>query len=433
MVDARRGAGRFHFIPELSPELLAGFLLGAALLFNFALAFVNANGVTLTRGHVIVAEVLIVGAALALCLRFWSAAMIPWAALIWFMLTSFVLLSLLRGFTDPKHIRDVLIMPIFIMLGIVYARGDLVRLVCKLQFVVLVFMIFEAVDPVKFGQVFNVTSYYVNTRDFKAEAFWNPDANLFLSSLRPGERFLFASSGIHRLSSIFLEPVSLGNWCIIVTLFIAAFWQSMSWRALGFLVISNFLVLVGCDGRLATVTCVLILVGAPFFRRVPAIWAAAHLPIVVGIAFLLVDGFGMNTRGDTFAGRIVYSIDVMHSLGIGGLFGVDLSKILRSADSGIAYFILTQSLIGVAVIWMAICVVMPASSSRGSVVVHGICLYLALNLMVSFSLFSIKTASLLWFMYGYTQAIAVLQAKRTPSSRVAPWSSAPGAAWAARQ
>jgi hypothetical protein len=45
------------------------------------------------------------------------------------------------------------------------------------------------------------------------------------------------------------------------------------------------------------------------------------------------------------------------------------------------------------------------------VLVHGICLYLSLNLTVSYSMFSIKTAAPLWFIYGWVAA----QAPRRPS------------------
>jgi putative polymerase len=34
---------------------------------------------------------------------------------------------------------------------------------------------------------------------------------------------------------------------------------------------------------------------------------------------------------------------------------------------------------------------------------HAVCLYLALTLMVSFAFLSIKTAALLWFIYGALQ------------------------------
>ncbi|MBM6593252.1 hypothetical protein [Microvirga pudoricolor] len=392
----------------MTRDAVAALILYAAVLFNFGLAFINANGMAIGRTHVILGELAIVAATFAFCFRYWSPLMRPWLGVIWMLGVIFLLLSLLRQAVDPKYIRDVLLIPIFIMLGIAACRANIVRIMCGLQAIVLAIMIFEAVAPQAFGNVFNIVSYYVNTRDFKQESFWNAGSNLFMSALRPGERFLLPGLGIHRLSSVFLEPVSLGNWCIVITLFTAAFWRDLPNKARLFLVVSNLMVLVGSDGRLATVNC-LIMAITPLLARLPRYSYFLYLPGIVCSALILVLALGMEHDGDTFSGRIAYSMNALSSMDLGALLGYDMRLIGKGADSGIVYFILTQSILGVAAIWAALCFFQPATSHRAVALMHGICFYLALNLMVSFSLFSIKTAAPLWFLYGYVRGRTYLE------------------------
>ncbi|MET0429676.1 MAG: hypothetical protein ABW026_14420 [Microvirga sp.] len=422
---ARAAKPRFDFRSLLSQETIATAILYGAVLFNIGLAFVNANGMALTRTHVILVELSIVAATFAFCFRNWSPLMAPWLGVIWMLVVVFVALSLLRQAVDPKYIRDVLLIPVFIMLGIAADRANIVRIMCGLQAIVLVIMVFEAIAPTSYGSIFNITSYYINTRDFKQEAFWNAGSNLFMSALRPGERFLLPSLGIHRLSSVFLEPVSLGNWCIVITIFTASFWRDLPNSARAFLVISNAMVLVGSDGRLATVNCVVVAF-TPILARFPSYIYALYLPGIVVSALLMVAVLHLDHDGDTFTGRIAYSMNVLASMDIGSFLGYDLTLIGKGADSGIAYFILTQSILGVAALWCALCFFQPATSHRAVTLMHGACFYLALNLMVSFSLFSIKTAAPLWFLYGYVRGRTYIEQGGAASAGVVPVPSAPG-------
>ena len=76
----------------------------------------------------------------------------------------------------------------------------------------------------------------------------------------------------------------------------------------------------------------------------------------------------------------------------------------KAVDSGIAYLITTQSIFVVVALWATI--VLPASNDRPDKTrfTHAVCIYVALNMMVSFALLTIKTAALLWFIYGSLQA-----------------------------
>lgn len=387
-------------------EKAAAGLVVAAVLFNVLLAFVNAHVVQLGRPHVIAAEMLIVAGSLVLCFRCWSPLMLPWLGLMWLLIVLFLGLSFIRGFVDPKFIRDVLLLPTFVMLGMTYARGSVVRLFFVLQAIVVAVMVYEALSPGGFGNLFNISKYYIDTRGFQQSNFWGENSELFVSSSRPGDRFLLGSLDIHRLSSVFLEPVSLGNWAVIVAILTASLWPSLPLSMRAFLLISNFAVLVGCDGRLATVACVIILAVMPIVPKLPARLPLLYLPGVVILAMIATSLLGLRAGSDDFSGRIASSMHLLGTFSIGALFGTDLALLDRVADSGISYFILTQSILGVAAIWLAICLLQPTTTRRTIVLTHSTCIYLSLVLMISYSLFSIKTSAPLWFLYGYVRARA---------------------------
>jgi len=384
----------------VNKELIAALLLGLAVSFNLILAFLNANGMGVTRPLVVYSEILIVGIALAVIIVFWSPAMTRWLWLMWFMIINFMVLSVLNQEIELKLIRDVILIPVFVMLGMVYARGDVVRLVCLLQAFVVAIMVFEGLAPDLYGQVFNVKMFYVNTRDFVEENFWAQDSNLFISANRPNSRFLLDGLGIHRLSSLHLDPVSLGNWAIIVSIFTLSFRHQMTGRAFWFLVLTTFMILVGCDGRLATVTIVILIVASLAFPYMPRRVVVFYLPAIILLAAAGVYGFNLPAGGDDFPGRVAGSIRAFFGLDFAEYFGIAKHRVFRGADSGISYFTITQSIIGFAVIWICITLLMPMTTRASVVYVHATALYVSFTLLVSFSFFSIKTAALLWFLYG---------------------------------
>lgn len=385
---------------KLGKELPAAIIVTAAVTFNFVLAFLNANAMAVNRGHIVIAEVLIVGAALGVSLLFWTPAMRRWMWLMWFMIFTFLIMSVLNQDVNIKLIRDVIIMPIFVMLGMCYAKGNYVRLIVILQTIVLGVMVFEGLAPDQFGQLLDVRGFYVNTRDFMDDQFWNEDSNLFISASRPNDRFLMAGSGLHRLSSIHLEPVTLGNWSIIIAIFILAFRHKLSWPVLIYLLVTNLLLLIGCDGRLATVTIAILAVASLAFPYLPRKMHVLYLPLIILISVIVTYSFNLTPGPDDFSGRVAGSIEVFTHLTWKEFMGISIWRGFIGADSGISYITVTQSIFGFVVIWMSICLLMPTNTRASVIFIHATALYVSFTLMVSFSLFSIKSAGILWFLYG---------------------------------
>ena len=412
-------SGLFHF-PSLgrkygmidlpSREFLAATAVFFAVTFNFLLAAFNINVMYLTRGDVILAEVLIVALSLGVCIRSGHRLLIQWTIVAWLLAIIFITLSIFRGAIEAKYFRDILTVPLFIALGITYARGNIIKLFAVLQTVILTVMVFEGAFPVLFGEVVNPLSYYINTRDFKVEDFWNTESTLFVSATRPQDRF-FDLIDIHRLSSVFLEPVSLGNWCIVVTVFCIVMWWDLSRKMKYFFILTNIVILVGCDGRLATVTSGIIVAISLIAKKLPRHSHFFYLPGAIFVAFLVVVLLN-PPPGDTFLGRLEFSIRYLSGIDLDGLFGLSADLIRRSADSGISYIILTQSILGLAIFWCAICFLQATGNRRAVLLVHGVAAYVALSLLISYSMFSIKTAAALWFLFGYVRVMSTVESRQ---------------------
>lgn len=416
---------------KLNSAFLAGCILFGAVTFNALLALVNANVMRLGSFHVVMAEVALVSAALFLAFLYRSKAMVPWLILLWLIIAIELLIGLGNQEFSPKHLRDVLLIPVFIMLGTVFSYASqaekhrsLIRLFVLIQSVILVFMIFEGISPRDFGNIFNISSYYANTRGIGANV-WHDEATLFISAVRPNDRFLLDGLGIHRLSSIFLEPVSLGNYCIVATILTLSFWRSMSARAKIFFVLTTIALLIGSDGRLATVVCGLLIAGFFIFPYLPRYSNVLYLPVTILAAWTLVAVFDF-VGGDDFSGRLTRTTNLLRSLDVASLFGLQIDRAPEFLDSGISYLLVTQSIFGATLIWLFISMTLNQRYRMNVIFVHSICVYISLNLLISYSIFSIKTASLLWFVYGYIYALGlapVPAAQPQPERRTPAWQS----------
>ena len=316
------------------------------------------------------------------------------------------------GHIDPKTLRDVAIIPTFVCLGLVAGERHLNRLFLGIQVVVLLVMIFEYAALDAFSAAINIKSYYINTRGFDEQAFWNQDSDLFVSATRPNERYFLPWLNVHRLSSVFLEPVSLGNYCIIVTTFLCARFRTLSRPSIIFFVVTNVMLLIACDGRLAVTTSVAIVLAAAVATWIPYA-CILYLPGAVAIAFAIHLGLGINSGADNFTGRVALTAELLARMQVAEFMGVARERISGIADSGLAYLIVTQSIFGVALIWGALALLPREAEPQQTRAKHGLLVYVALTMMVSYSFLTIKTAALAWFLLG------ALQARDRPAGRLA--------------
>jgi putative polymerase len=380
-------------------QIIAAILI-ASLLFNAVLSILNGHLFHLNQVYVIVAEASIIASCLLLIFRSLCKRDFPWLALLFVIVILNLASSAFAGTLNLKSIRDIAVIPIFVMLGYRYSASP-IQMMLRIQNIVLFVMLFEGLFPELFSEIFRVQEYYVYTRGFAEEGFWNKDSTLFVSATRPDERFMLSFLDIHRLSSVFLEPVSLGNYACIAGIFVIAFWRDLSLRQRIWFTLSTFCILVGCDGRFALGSIVLILVLRVFIAKLPQRSCFVYLPAVLILAALLTFLFNSDQDQDNVFGRVAKTIHLLSDLELSDFIGATpANEIINHMDSGASYIIVTQTLFGAVVFWSAISLLPRSLSLLGKFVVHAICLYIACNLLVSYSMFSIKTASLLWFLYG---------------------------------
>lgn len=398
-----QGALRVKAVPGRASPAPFCFVLIACVMFNALLAVVNGHVAPVSAATVTAVQGLLIFSALALALVARPEGMAKWLVMLWLALGGFSLLSLLRGQIELRYLGDIAAIFVFILLGLAMPARALVSALLITQLVIVIGALWELADPAGFGSFFRIQQYYVNSRGFDGDAFWAENADLFLSSERPTGRLLFPGSGAHRASSLFLEPVSLGNWTIVVTLAIAALQPLLSRRAILFLLLGNLIVLFACDGRLALAINLILLAIWPVAPRLSRWVPALCLPVTF-LALLAASGLGLlEERGDTLLGRFRYGLDYLLGLDALGLLGLRATAGVVAADSGWAYFIVTQSIVGLIAVWLALTVQTAAASPASRRFVVGMAIFLSLSLPVSYSVFSIKTAALLWVLFGYLQ------------------------------
>lgn len=394
-------------------SLLAGAIIYGTVLFNAVLALVNANVAFLSSAPVIGSEIILDVAAMICCYKVTTPLRTRCVALIVLLGATNVITLIGNSHLDPKFARDVLIIPVFAFLGLAARREDVVRLILPLHVIILAVMLFEAFRPDEFGHLLNITSYYIHTRGFDKSRFWSKEnSDLFVSATRPGARFLFNSLNIHRLSSVFLEPVSLGNYVVIIGIMIATFWEQLRTGQKLFFVASTFVILVGCDGRFATVSLVVIALLRVIAPVLPRYSNVLYLPLLLGVSAFAVGSYDLSPVGDDFKSRTAGSILALSQMDWGAVFGFDAPHAYSVMDSGIAYLLYSQSIIGTVAIWIFISCCFPQNDKESASFAHMASFYWSSSLLVSYSVFSVKTAALLWFLMG-----AIAQTKANEAQR----------------
>ena len=429
VVAARR---RETGLAQLSPRLSFAIVLGA-MTFNMGLCFVNTKVGGVGNAAIIGCEIIIVSTVLLL-----SYPVIDYAR---FLVVSSVLLYLIAlaairtafhgESIQIKPVRDLLIPIAFFFLGMRAAdirRADL--LVGIAAAIVVGVGVFEYAFPDRFTEVFNIARFYTD-RGAMSSGQAPQSSNLFISGMRPdalGGRNLLPFLGDHRVSSVFLEPISAGNFGII--LFTWALVRSLGtgrlyWKTFA----AGAIMIVLPDSRFGAMFCIL---AAGIALLPPAIGAvvAGALPAVALAALIILPPVfeKMHVVGNGFVSRLILSGRFIAALDLQNWFGVATPD-FQPFDSGYAYSFIGFGVVGALALWVVLWMI----GGRGwqfRAYRNLVGAYYGVLLCVSNSPYTIKTASLLWFLLG------VLSAARDPAitpRRRAPYRhSVPAPAYAAR-
>jgi putative polymerase len=391
---------------HVESDLLAGLLRFGAiasvmggLSFNLFLCFVNTRIMPVRDSHVMLMEMMIIGTALLVAMDRRAGLYMFLGIFVSYML----LLFTMRGENDLKAVRDVLIPVIF------YAMGSRLRdlkladtLAIWSAIVVLFFALFEYFALDTYLEWFNVLGYYISKGTVTLTESYGVTKGLFISGSRPEPRTILSFLGQHRVSSVFLEPVSMGNFGVILFSW-AMFRRGWSWR--WFMFASALAMVVLADARFGLFTCILIVLLAPFFKLLPrTVWLV--MPFLL-LAVIGAYGLATGTGGgpNDLAGRISVTAHILTQLSLPVVLGVEATTRF-TADSGLAYTLTKFGLFGFIGLW-AVFVFMPFRSARAWEFHSMMIVYLLLIMVISNSFFSIKTGALMWFLAGTASAIDI--------------------------
>lgn len=322
------------------------------------------------------------------------------------------LLSIFRNALEFKGFRDVMIPLLFYWLGRHVAdTGYADRILKVLVSVVLVFGFFEFFFLDQYTRLLNIFSYYVSTGTVTITTNFISDSALNLNGLRPegiGRTIFPALLGSHRVSSVFLEPVSLGNFAVIV----AAWGLSKprtEYKQMLFFVLSAITLIALSDSRYGLIV-VTSLIAMRIAVRGRLNVAVIILPFVAVVVLVLIGLFFEGGLADNIMGRLSWTGNTLLTFNVEKILGIQGFNI-PYGDMGYAYLLSRWGVLLCIVLWAALWLV-KMTDERGERFRTYAALYISLILTVSgTSFFALKTAGLLWFLMG---SCTSLNAKKTP-------------------
>lgn len=392
-------------------------LLVGALTFNMGLCFLNTNVMPVNDMMVMGCEVVLVATTLYLGLGRNAA---PYLLLAVFLSYAAMLMAM-RPLIDPKAVRDFLIPIAFYLLGKTYndpRLADRAALLCGI--IVVVFGLFEFLALDLYVTYFNIIKYYVARGTVAPSDVSSQTGALFASGLRPDSRTLLPFLGPHRASSVFLEPISTGNFGAILYIWtlnrkgMAQRWLTMA---------AGVTAIVLSDSRFGANVCIVATVAylaAPWTPRF--VWLAAPFVLLIGLATYGFTSAEVNWQNN-LAGRLLWTARLLTSLSPEAVWGLSPEKPFLS-DSGYAYSLNQIGLVGVIGFW-TLFIFTPENSQRAWRFKVCVAAYICLLMLVSDSVYSIKTAALLWFMTGTSDAATDPVPAATSRKATAPAYSAP--------
>lgn len=374
------------------------FILIASVVYQAVLALIHTHVHRSSALLVAGAEFLIYLACVLVLAR---RIRLEFVTVIALVLAYLLLLTIFREGLDFKGFRDVMIPLLFYWLGRhVGDIGYADRLLKGLVVAVLIVGFFELFFLPQYTYLLDIFSYYVSTGTVTISTNFIRDSALNLNGLRPegiGRTILPSLLGSHRVSSVFLEPVSLGNFAVVV----AAWGLSKpraEFRSMLFFLLSAVVLVALADSRYG-----LIVVSALILIRI-AIHGRMHvafvvLPFVSIIALVLIGLYFDGGVADNIMGRLYWTGDTLLGFDLGKMIGVQGFN-LPYGDMGYAYLLSRWGVLLCLAMWGALWLVRMADE-RGVRFRAYAALYISLILTVSgTSFFALKTAGLLWFLVG---------------------------------
>jgi putative polymerase len=378
---------------DLSP-LAAITVVVTASLYTAALCLINTRVTGISNTHVAIVDGVILAVALLLALKHAS----PWSRMLLAALAgNFLVLVLLSGAFEPKAVRDPLVLIAFVLLGLRYGGFTRARVTFFIvSAIVLTVALIEFFAPDFYTSVFNVIDFYRVRGMVDAETLAGLDSAFFLSGARDDGRMLAPFLGEHRVSSIFLEPVSMGNFGAIALMFALSI-DREHWRTAAAAGAIGIVTIVLSDARFGSLAAMLFML----VRLLPLSWMRIGLPLLplIAIAVLVAFAWSDVRVGDDLPTRLAASGRVLLSMEPAAIFGLGNYEI-TTYDAGYAYALSAFGLPFCVLLWASF-VMLPVSSRTGQRFKVLLGVYVCALLCISgTSLFALKTAGLTFFLAG---------------------------------
>jgi putative polymerase len=381
-----------------------------AMSFNLWLCFANTHFMGVGNIHVIASEILIISAAFLVAYPsierihlILLGCVVLWAL----MLASIRVAIGTDDVIDIKIARDLMIPVAFFLLGTRVRDMKTADFIVKIAAAaVLIVALFEYFALDLYIKMFSVAKYYIARGTMEArQALQSSD--LFVSGMRPagaqGGRNLLSFLGDHRVSSMFLEPVSLGNFGFIVFMIGLVRSKFGDKLQIGLLLTGMALVILP-DSRFGAYLCMLALVVMLLPVQLATL-ATVAMPLVALAMLTLVPmivtgSYDPQNRyvDNGFVGRFVLSGQILGDFDVLTWMGLKALRI-PAFDSGYAYIIGGVGMAGLLAAW-GIVYAIRSPDRQFETFRNMTALYYGTILCVSNSPFTIKTASLLWFFLG---------------------------------
>ena len=372
-----------------------------AVCYQVVLCLIDTHLFPASRALVGLAEVMLMLACLPLLLP----RLLP-GVLIVASLTGAILclLALFRGGLDVKGFRDVLIPLWFFWLGKNVGDVRLADRIVKIAVaIVLGVGFYELFALESFTNVLDILGYYVHIGSLQEITEYERESRLQMNGIRPegiGRTLLPWLLDNHRVSSVFLEPVSLGNFATLVV----AWGLSKDGKEKGLMALflaAGVTMMVLADSRFALLSVSLLLFVRVAFRGW-ALYLPAAMPVVIIGALVALGMFSNIGYSDTFIGRLVISALALMSFDVPMLMGADAGAWFP--DQGYAHLLSSFGIVLVLGFWLTIWM-MRMPDNRAARFRCFAAIYICLILTVSgTSLYAMKTSALLWFLFGVVLA-----------------------------
>jgi hypothetical protein len=189
-----------------------------SMLLNFFLAFLNTHGVAMNEGKVTIIQIAVTGLSGCLLLtRVAQARAVPIITLA-VLIVTLIVMNLIKT-PNPKAFYDCLIVPLYIGVG-ASAYGVRDRWMSWLFWFVVIIVAMEALLPTIYTAIVNAGDYFRATRAWVASTAANKATQdgLYAGAYRGGGTSAFSMID-HRAGGPFLEPLSLGYFSVLMTIY----------------------------------------------------------------------------------------------------------------------------------------------------------------------------------------------------------------------